>query len=226
MTQSIVPALPAARIQYERWYQLGLQAVLNATTSLKQLQADSATGQISAFPRFTILCVVHHGDDQVAAIKQAALALKVVPIEVDISHDQVALTFGLNWLQAGLPVWQPTDARVLHLYDGLLTNLLETPFQPITAMQVTVSDLATARLQPSTQAPARIAVQPSFHNYGVDLAAGGLLSVVVAPALQWQSRPNGLLQARGYAGDEAEELCSRATDHKIIPFPKGSRACS
>jgi len=226
MTQAIVPALPAARIQYERWYQLGLQAVLTATTRLKQIQAASVTSQISAFPRFTIFCAIQRGDDRVTAIKQAALALKVVPIEVDISHDQVALTFGLNWLQAGLPVWQPTDARVLHLYDGLLTNLLGTPFQPITAMQVTVNDLATARLQPSTQAPARIGVQPNFHNYGVDLAAGGLLSVVVAPALQWQSRPNGLLQAQGYAGDEAEELCGQPNNHKIIPFPKGSRACS
>lgn len=203
MKQSMVPALPTERVQYERWYQLGLNAVMAASTTLQRLHTP-AQPMISAFPRFTVFCAVNHGEQHAAAIKQAAANLAVVPIEVDISRDQVALTFGLNWLAGQLPVWHPTEGGVLRLYDGLLTNLLGSAFQPITEIQVTISDLEMARGPQAT--PTATTLHPNFSQFGVDLAAGGLMSVVQAAALQWQPGVNGTLLAQGYAGEEEEEL--------------------
>ncbi|MFC6181293.1 hypothetical protein [Lactiplantibacillus daowaiensis] len=218
MTQ-IVPALPIARVRYERWYQLGLSAVLAASTALT---ADHVASLTSCFPRFTVFCTVQHGDQQAAAIKQAAATLAVVPNEVDISQQQIALTFGLNWLQAGRPVWQPSAGAIFRLYDGLLTNLLKSAFQPVTKIMVTITDLAQVTTAPTTS-PIRI--WPNFKQYGVNLAAGGLMSVVQAPALQWQTGQNGTMVAQGYADDEEEELldqpaCTQLKKAIIIPFPK------
>jgi len=196
MNQQIVRALPTERIQYERWYQLGLPAVLAVNTTLAQLQATSATGEVSAFPAFTLVCAIHQGLQQLTAIKTAVAALKVIPQTVSISQQQVALTFGLQWSQTGQPTWHPTAARTLRLYDGLLTNLLGTPFQPITAIQVAVADwLPVGTSAGASTVTKPVSVQPTFQNYGIQ-GSTTLIKVVQVPV---------------------ETVTASATDRTVVP---------
>lgn len=150
MKSKIVPALPTERAQYERWYQIGLEAMTAASATLGTLPQLPA---MSWVPTFTIICAATNPQARVAAIEKAARQLTVVPNRITINDHQVRLTFSL----ALAGNWVITDGAFWRLYDGLLSNLIGSVFQPVVAIKIALNGHETAPVTPQ---------RPHFHAYG------------------------------------------------------------
>ena len=116
MTQLIVPALPVERVQYERAYVLGLEAMMKV---IRQLTTTEKGRQVptNQFPVFAASYDVPQALAQVAVLKAATTRLKVRPIQLTVTRQCVTLRFQLQ-ASAGQPVWVPSAGALWRLYDG------------------------------------------------------------------------------------------------------------
>lgn len=184
MTQLIVPALPVERVQYERAYVLGLEAMMKV---IRQLTTTEKGRQVptNQFPVFAASYDVPQALAQVAVLKAATTRLKVRPIQLTVTRQYVTLRFQLQ-AAAGQPVWVPSAGALWRLYDGFLSNLVGIPFQHLANIQIGLQRV-TGPLTVTTP------IRPSFQNYDVRLTPSGqtgcLVKIHKAPAILARRAP-------------------------------------
>ncbi|RRK10631.1 hypothetical protein D1831_06640 [Lactiplantibacillus garii] len=136
MKQQIVPALPTERVQYEQWYQLGLAAMTATTIRLRRLAHQREDGLVGWLPQFTVRCSAPNADQRLTDVQRAVAQLAVAPTSVLVTTEWVEATFTFVGTPGKAAVWNATDGALWRLYDGLLTSLVGTEFQPLTQIRV------------------------------------------------------------------------------------------
>ncbi|CAM3160811.1 hypothetical protein [Lactiplantibacillus plajomi] len=158
MKRQIVPALPTERAQYERWYRLGLAAMTAVSARLRAEQRATGSETVSWFPQFVVRCSAVHADARITTVETVVHSLPVQPTAVRVAPNWVELTFELSQY-ADVPAWRASDGALWRLYDGLLTSLIGTAFEPLTQIRVGLTWYGDG------QAGAREVMRPKFNLY-------------------------------------------------------------